>query len=186
MNKKLIKLIKFGIFGIIIFAVILLFWRPVYENYVANTYEKPTFIPYAEQNVFNSYSWPLFNTEGSELNFKKYKGKVLMVVFVSTKSKESLYQLHTLKKIYDDYKTKMEFLFVSNDSHSAIKNYLIKNNYYFPLYVYLDEKPKDFSDAKIPQAYVISNKGRIVVDFSGPANWDTEEFRKLLDGLIKK
>ena len=183
MNKKLVQ---FGILGIIIIAIILLFWRPVYENYVASSYGKPTFVPYTEQNIFTSYSWPLFNTEGNALNLKKYKGKVVMVVFVSTKSKESLYQLHTLKKIYDDYKTKMEFIFVSNDSHSAIKNYLIDNNYYFPLYVYLDDIPKNFSDAKLPQTYVISNKGRIAVDFSGPANWDTIEFRNLLDGLIKK
>lgn len=183
MNKRLIK---FGIFGIIIFAVILLFGKPVYENYVASNYEKPTFVPYAEQNVFSSYSWPLFTIEGKELNFKKYKGKVLMVVFVSTKSKESLYQLYTLKKIYDDYKTKMEFIFVSNDSHSAINNYLVEKKYYFPLYVYLEDIPKDFSDASLPQTYVLSKKGRIAIDFSGPANWDNEEFRKLLDGLIKE
>ena len=183
MNKKLVK---FGVLGIIIIVVTLLFWRPVYENYVARTYEKPTFVPYTQQNLFTSYSWPLFNTEGNGFNLKKYKEKVIMVVFISTKSKESLYQLRTLRNIYDDYKTKMEFIFVSNDSHSAIKKYLLDNNYYFPLYVYLDDIPKNFSDTKLPQTYVISNKGRIVVDFSGPANWDNEEFRKLLDGLLKK
>jgi hypothetical protein len=183
MNRKLVK---FGIIGIIIIAIILLFWRPVYENYVASSYEKPTFVPYADQKIFTSYSWPLFNTEGNALNLKKYKDKVMMVVFVSTQSKESLYQLRTLKKIYDDYKTKMEFVFVSNDSHANIKNYLINNKYYFPLYVYLDDIPTNFSDTKLPQTYVISNKGRIAVDFSGPANWDTIEFRNLLDGLIKK
>ena len=51
MNKKLVK---FGVLGIIIIAVTLLFWRPVYENYVARTYEKPTFVPYTQQNLFTS------------------------------------------------------------------------------------------------------------------------------------
>ena len=87
MNKKLVK---FGVLGIIIIAVTLLFWRPVYENYVARTYEKPTFVPYTQQNLFTSYSWPLFNTEGNGFNLKKYKEKVIMVVFISTKSFPSL------------------------------------------------------------------------------------------------
>jgi hypothetical protein len=183
MNKKILK---FGLFGIIIFLVVVFYGKLAYEKIISNTYDKPSFVPYAEQNVFTSYTWPLYTIDGDELYFKKYKGKVLMLVFVSTKSKESLYQLHSLKKIYEDYNTKMNFIFVSNDNHKMISDYFSDNNFYFPLYFYLRTPPKYFSDTIIPQTYVVSSKGRIAVDFSGPANWDDKEFRELLDGLLKK
>jgi hypothetical protein len=92
--------------------------------------------------------------------------------------------LESLKKVYDDYKTKMDFLLLSNDNQTKMIHYLDDNEYYFPLYFYLSEPPKEFEVKKLPQSYLISKKGRILVDSNEAVNWDSTEFRKVLDGLI--
>lgn len=156
-----------------------------YSRSKSATLPDPILINFEKQKVASfSDFWSIYDKDGSEVSFKKFKKKVLFICYVSTKSEESLKQLESLKKVYDDYKTKMDFLLLSNDNQTKMIHYLDDNEYYFPLYFYLSEPPKEFEVKKLPQSYLISKKGRILVDSNEAVKWDSTEFRKVLDGLI--
>ena len=44
--------------------------------------------------------------------------------------------------------------------------------------------PKEFNVSSIPATYILNRKGEIVVHKVGPAAWDSEKTKKLLDQLL--
>ena len=79
-----------------------------YSRSKSATLPDPILINFEKQKVASfSDFWSIYDKDGNEVSFKKFKKKVLFICYVSTKSEESLKQLESLKKVYDDYKTKM-------------------------------------------------------------------------------
>ena len=58
--------------------------------------------------------------------------------------------------------------------------------YDFPVYVHNYKAPGMLEGNSIPTTYVLSKSGKIVVDKTGAANWDSTRVKKLLDELLKE
>ena len=67
-----------------------------------------------------------------------------------------------------------------------IGNYLKENDYFFPVCYSLSRPPFKFEPQdKNFRSLIVSRKGRIIMDNFEPINWESNEIRDVLNGLIK-
>jgi len=131
-------------------------------------------------------SWKLKSDVDTILNFEETKGKVVFVNFWATWCPPCIAEMPSLQLLYNDYKDKILFLFVTNENFSAVENFKVKNNFNFRIYNTLTEIPTELETSSIPRTFVINKAGKIVIDESGAVNWNSATVRNQLDQLLSE
>ncbi len=145
----------------------------------------PSEISEAKRETLESYdNWNLVDSSGNPFNFKQAEDKVVFINFWATWCPPCIAEMPSIDDLYADYKDEVIFLLVSNEKRETIKSFKAKNNYNFEFYQSVSNAPKQFQTSSIPQTYVIDKHGKIVMDKSGAANWNSDSVRELLDNLI--
>ncbi|ESU23488.1 hypothetical protein FEDK69T_16540 [Flavobacterium enshiense DK69] len=147
---------------------------------------EPTSIAFEKQMPLFSYNWNLIGTSGTMISFVEYMNRDVIINYWSPNVPESVEELKVWSKLYEDYKNDVFFIFVTNDSQADVNKFLKDTGYLFPFYYSGSSPLKSIILDKAPKTYLITKKGRIVVDHAGAANWNSDDFRKVLDGVIKK
>ena len=145
----------------------------------------PSTIDESKQEVIENYSWNLKNEEGTIYNFESTKGKVVLVNFWATWCPPCIAEMPSMQLLYDDYKDKIEFVFVSNEEFLVINEFVNKKEYTFDVYNPLTKYPEDFDVSSIPRTFLIDKNGRLVIDKTGAANWNSNAVRNQIDLLLK-
>ncbi|WP_306353828.1 TlpA family protein disulfide reductase [Flavobacterium sp. '19STA2R22 D10 B1'] len=145
----------------------------------------PSVIEKKEQKKLNDYNWQLVNLEGEQSTLADHKGKVILINFWATWCPPCIAEMPSMQKLYTDYKDKVVFLFVTNDDRDKVTAFMKKNNYDLPIYQYNSSVPGDLNATSIPVTYLIDKEGNIVVDKTGSADWNSEDFRKELNQLLE-
>lgn len=91
----------------------------------------------------------------------------------------------SVQELYNAYKDKVEFVFISNEKWNTISDFYIKNGYDLPTYTVLSATPNQLKSKTIPATFIIDKKGTIVVEKRGAANWNSNKTRLLLDKLLE-
>lgn len=134
-----------------------------------------------------SYSnWKLMDLDGNEINFAYTKGRVVFLNFWATWCPPCIAEFQSIQDFYDDYKEKVVFLLVSDESPSVINKFLDKKGYDVQIFNPLTSYPKDFEIRSIPRTYIIDKEGYIVVDKKGAANWNSEKIHTQIEELLAK
>jgi len=136
--------------------------------------------------VLANYDWKLKGINVDDYDFESVKGKVVFVNFWATWCPPCRAEMPSIQKLYDDYKDKVEFIFVSNEKSGTVSNFLTKNNYSLPSYNQFNNSPPEFSVSSIPATYLLNKKGEIVIHSIGAENWNSDKIRKLLDELLNE
>ena len=144
----------------------------------------PSYIDESKQVVLSDYNWKLKDDNNVILNFEGYKNKVILVNFWATWCPPCIAEMPSMQKLYDDYKDKIAFVFVSNETQANINQFLTKNGYSFKVYNPLTNYPKPFDVSSIPRTFLIGKSGHIVIDKKGAANWNSESVRSTIDELF--
>ncbi|MFD1163175.1 TlpA family protein disulfide reductase [Hwangdonia seohaensis] len=145
----------------------------------------PSIIDDNKQSSIADYNWKLKDESGTIFNFEENKEKVILINFWATWCPPCIAEMPSLQKLYDDYNDKIEFVFVSDESFKKINSYLEKNNYTFK--VYNEASRSDFFDVRgIPRTFLIDKQGKVVIDKTGAANWNSDSVRNTIDALLKK
>lgn len=144
----------------------------------------PSTIRESKQDTIDDYNWNLKDINGNFFNFKETKGKVVLINFWATWCPPCIGEMPNMQSLYNDYNSKIEFIFVSNESRKVISNFLNKNEYSFPVYNPLTAYPNAFNVKSIPRTFLIDKKGNIVIDKIGAANWDSDSVRNKIDSLL--
>ncbi|CAL2103163.1 Thiol-disulfide oxidoreductase [Tenacibaculum sp. 190130A14a] len=139
-----------------------------------------------EQVHLDSYEWNLKGLNAQNINFKEEKGKVIFVSFWATWCPPCIAELPSIKKLHQDYGNKVSFLLVTNEDWGTVSKFYEKNEYNFPTYNYVSAVPSKLQSNSIPATFILDKSGKIIVDKKGPANWNTEKIRSLLDDLLAK
>ncbi|MCK5816145.1 MAG: TlpA family protein disulfide reductase [Flavobacteriaceae bacterium] len=134
--------------------------------------------------VLNNYQWNLKGQNTDDINFNDVRGKVVIVNFWATWCPPCRAEMPSFQKLYDDYKDKVVFLFVTNDDVNKVKGFMKKNNYDLPSYNEYNRSPSAFNVSSIPASYLIDKKGAIIIDKVGAADWNSDKVRELLDDLL--
>ncbi len=145
----------------------------------------PSAINENKQSSITSYNWKLKDENETIFNFEETKGKVVLVNFWATWCPPCIAEMPSLQKLYSDYNNRVEFVFISDEPFETIHSFLEKNNFAFKVY---KEAPKsDFFNVKsIPRTFLIDKQGKIVIDKTGAANWNSESVRNTIDDLLKE
>lgn len=136
--------------------------------------------------TLSDYQWELKGINTPNINLESLKGKVIFVNFWATWCPPCRAEMPLIQKLYDDYKTKVDFVFVTSDASEKVKSYYQENHLDLPTYNMHSREPKEFDTQSIPATYIVSKNGKIVVSTVGTANWNSNKIRNLLDRLLAK
>ncbi|NNL15980.1 MAG: TlpA family protein disulfide reductase [Flavobacteriaceae bacterium] len=144
----------------------------------------PSVIKEGKRKALNSYNWQLLDLEGSTISFNKSKDNVVLINFWATWCPPCIAEMPSLHKLYDDYKDKVDFYFVSNEEEEVLNKFLKKNDYDFKVQIPKTKYPEAFDVSSIPRTFLIDKKGNIVIDKTGAANWNSDKVRATIDALL--
>ena len=145
----------------------------------------PTITEEGDRPKLANYNWVLENSNGKRVEFANFKGEVIIVNFWATWCPPCIAEMPSFQELYEDYSGNVRFLFVSNEEHETVTNYIKQKRFSLPTYKMRTQAPAPMLGKTLPTTYVINKNGDIVVEKTGAANWNSETFRKTLDNLIK-
>lgn len=159
----------------------------IFINKVVVSIVKPSTIDIENRKVISSYHWKLIDSDGNTLDFNSAKGKVIVINFWATWCPPCIAEMPSMEELYLNYKDNDDivFFFVSNEEVSVIERFISKKDYSFNVYQPLSQYPQEFDVTSIPRTFVISKKGEIVIDKTGPADWNSKQVIKTIDELLK-
>jgi thiol-disulfide isomerase/thioredoxin len=185
MNKLFTKKSLSNILFVI--ALGLLLYPPTREWGMRQIAFSPSVKSNDNTEVINTYNWELKGLNTTSLNFNEYKNEVVFVNFWATWCPPCRAELPMIQKLYDDYKDKVKFVFLTNEDWTTVDVFFKDKGYNLPVYNSLSMPPQIFTETNtIPASYLIDKSGRILISKTGAADWNSTKVRKLLDGLISK
>jgi len=179
------NLIFFGILAIIFFTPL----RGYIQEYVGKAKMlliSPSVEDSGSRVVVSNYLWNLKGINTSDYNFENAKGKVVFLNFWATWCPPCRAEMPSIQKLFDDYKDKVEFVFITNENPEKVIPFLKKNNYSLPSYNQYTREPNEFKVSSIPATYLINKKGEIVIHSVGSSDWNSKKIRTLLDKLLSE
>jgi len=171
----------FDLLWIVAFALILI---PTSRAWLLKQFSfSPSITAISDREPLATYNWQLKGLNVSNINFLDLKNKVVFVNFWATWCPGCVAEKPSIQALYNDYKDKVVFLTVTNDSKDKVEAYFKKKGYNLPAYNMITHEPKQLRTESIPTTFVIDKKGMIVIK-SGRADWNTDKIRDYLDTLI--
>ena len=179
MNAKKIFLLVFfiGVSGLV-------FYFANAKN--SSSLPSPKFIPMEEQKVVGFYDWALIGPTAVQKSMYVDQNNVILIHMWDVNDPNVVEELETLQMIYDEYKTKAQFYFVTKNSQIEVRNFIKNHGFTFPVFFSLSPIPKPMSLDSVPATYLLNKKGRIVIDSKVASNWDDDAFRVVMNDLVKK
>lgn len=183
------KFNKKNISNLIFVIILVLFFIPntrgMMQIFLTRIFSfSPRVVEVEERTKVMSYDWKLHGVNTESINFDTAKGKVVLVNYWATWCPPCIAEMPSLQKLYNDYKDKVVFLFVTTDDDPEINKFMKDKSYYYPIYRSLSQHPKPFVSKTIPTTYLINKKGDIIIDKVGAADWDSSKVRETIDVLL--
>ncbi len=184
------KITKSQKYNLLAFVIIILFIVPQTRKPIQIGIHKvfglfsPSVVSEDSRATLENYDWKLVSNSGEGYNLEESKGSVVFVNLWATWCPPCIAEMPEMQKLYDDYKGKITFLFVSNENQNRVNTFLKKKKYNFPTFQPSSNMPEQLYSKSIPATYIINKKGEIVIDKRGAANWNGKSVRDLLDQLI--
>ena len=192
--KKQMKLIKKNIINILFFGFIIFIFTPFGLGTRAKltqgvTYIKTLILPPKTEAVENRKE---FNTDfqlkglmhATDVNLNKLNNKVVFINYWATWCPPCRAEMPSIQSLYDDYKDKIEFIFITTDTKLKVEKFYLNNSYKLPTYNIMSDPPQEISTRSIPATFILDKQTKIALSEFGPANWNSDKVRKLLDELI--
>lgn len=146
----------------------------------------PSIISEDKQENLKAFEWQLIDLEGNEINLSNSKNEVILINVWATWCPPCIAEMPSLQELYNDYKDQVDFYFVANDKPEAVKKFLAKHKYNFPVFMQASNAPNQLQSNSLPTTFLIDKKGNIVVSKTGAANWNSSSFRAKLDDLLNR
>lgn len=185
--KKIFNKKTFSLSNIIfVIALVILLYPPSREWFMRQIAFSPSINNVEEAAKLSSYNWELKGLNTSNVNFKNLENKVVFVNFWATWCPPCRAELPFIQELYNDYKDKITFIFVTDENWNTVERFFDKYNYKLPAYNSVTMPPKTFLETNsIPASYLIDAEGRILIRKTGAADWNSNKVRDLLDNLLK-
>ena len=144
----------------------------------------PSAIDLEDRTVVETFEWQLVDMNGEVVNLAQSKGKVILVNSWATWCPPCIAEMPELQALFDDYSDRMDFYFVSNEPGQTQQAFLRKKGYDLPIYRPSGPAPEALRSNSLPTTWLLDREGRIVIQKTGAAKWNSANTRKLIDGLL--
>ncbi|WP_037348642.1 TlpA disulfide reductase family protein [Sediminibacter sp. Hel_I_10] len=146
---------------------------------------QPSILSVGDQKLLSHYDWKLKDVNGKDIHLSE--GKVMVINFWATWCPPCIAEMSSFEKLYEHYKDNnaVVFIFASQEETEIVEAFMKKKGYALPYYRPMTNPPKEFNVSSIPRTFVVDRFGTIVLDHSGVANWDSQQMRDIIDGLIR-
>ncbi|GAB3199636.1 thiol-disulfide isomerase/thioredoxin [Pontibacter aydingkolensis] len=127
--------------------------------------------------------------DGKQVNFENLKGKVVFMNIWATWCPPCVAEMPNIQKLYEKVGSdKIAFVMLSVDEGGVekVKKFIDKKGFTFPVYMPAGPMPQEFYSNAIPTTFIISPEGEIVAKQEGMADYDNQEVRDFLQGMVKK
>lgn len=178
LNKKNISNIVF------VLIVAMLLYPPSKEWFMRQIAFSPS-VDIESTNNIGNYKWELKGLNSESLNFKEFENRVIFVNFWATWCPPCRAEMPMIQEIYNDYKDKIAFVFVTSENWETVNKFFEKNNYNLPTYNSIGLPPTKLTETNsIPASFLIDKNGNIVINKVGAANWNSNKVREVIDKLL--
>lgn len=137
-----------------------------------------------DQKLVESLDWELTSMNDLPVNLSASEGKVILINFWATWCPPCIAEMPSMQNLYNEYGAKVDFYFVSAEEKQILEKFLQKKGYSIPVFQYRTAPPTELESKSIPATYVISKNGSIVIKKIGPADWDSDKVKEILDTLL--
>ena len=144
----------------------------------------PSEVSEEEREKLHDYDWELVGLNEDFVNLNSSEGKVAIINLWATWCPPCIAEMPSFQELYNDYSEKVDFYFVSSEEPEKLENFLQKHDYSFPVFMPASPAPQVLQSNSLPTTYVISKSGEILVEKTGAADWNDEEFREKLEMWI--
>ena len=144
----------------------------------------PSVADKSDQEQLDTYQWNLTDLNGVPYDFKSAEGQVVLVNFWATWCPPCIAEMPSLVALHEDYKDKIQFLFVSNEDKADIEAFLEKRAFNIPVHQSISAVPEALNTSSIPRTLLLSKDGSIVIDKTGASNWNSDTVRETVDNLL--
>jgi thiol-disulfide isomerase/thioredoxin len=137
--------------------------------------------------AFN-YDFTIKDLEGNKIDVNSFKGKVIFFNMWATWCGPCRVEMPSIQALYDkvDHDS-IVFIMLSldKDEHrDKVVKYVQEKGFTFPVYQPSGYLPEQLHVPSIPTTFIIGRDGKIKSKKIGTANYDTEKFKKFLEGLM--
>lgn len=130
----------------------------------------------------SNYNWQLIDENKKAVNFSSSQGNVVLINFWASWCGPCVAEMPSLQALYNNHKNQVDFYFVARDEVAAIQRFMEKENYDFPIYFEQQNPPDLLLSNQLPTTYLIDKQGKIWIDKTGAADWNSDK----MNGLLKK
>lgn len=134
------------------------------------------------------FNFALRNMQGETVSLESLKGKVIFLNLWATWCPPCLAEMPGIQNLYEKLPSdQIAFVMVSLDKDPAkAKKFVERKGYTFPVYTPGSQMPGQYQAGNvIPATFVISPEGKVVLQKSGMADYDNQEFRDFLLNMAK-
>jgi thiol-disulfide isomerase/thioredoxin len=133
------------------------------------------------------YAFKLKDITGKTISVSDFKNKTIFLNIWATWCGPCKMEMPSIQKLYNSLDhDKVIFIMLSIDTpdkDQKVIKFIQDNNYTFPVFRPEGALPSQLQVPSIPTTFVISPAGKVVSKRAGAANYDTPEFKKLLEEL---
>lgn len=122
----------------------------------------------------------------NDINLKEFKGKVIFINYWATWCPPCVAEMPSIQSLYDDYKDKIAFVFITSDESIKVTNFYKKHHYNLPTYNLTSAIAPEISTRSLPTTFIIDKNGKLALKEIGTANWNSSKVRQMLNDLLKE
>jgi thiol-disulfide isomerase/thioredoxin len=130
--------------------------------------------------------WALVDSKGKAVELASLNDKPLIVNYWATWCPPCIAEMPAFQSLYNDYKDKVNFVFLTTDEKKLVDEFISKKEYTLPVYYQVSQAPPKLRTSSLPTTYLIDQNGKILIDEVGASDWNGKRMRDLLDKLIRE
>lgn len=192
-NKYLGKLKKNWLnILLIVFALTLLFVPNVKSWFLQKMVSTGLFnAAIKEQKVddrMQAANFSFINQKGDTVQTSQLRGKTLFINFWASWCPPCRAEMPSINELFKKLQadSSIVFIFINEDEDKTkAVEYLAKNNFTIPINNEAGEMPREIFSGSLPTTVVIDKTGKMVLNHTGMANYNSDKFIRQLQGLSK-
>src|SRR5690606_27651051 len=139
-----------------------------------------------EPQLITAPSADFADIDGTTVNLKDLKGKVVFLNFWATWCPPCIAEMPSVNALYNKFKDNKNAVFLLVDADGKMKQssaFMKKHKYDLPVYIPAGPIPREIFRGSLPTTIIINKKGEIVFGHEGMADYNSPQVHKFIDEL---